>query len=79
LLAAKGGGDHVLLVEDDGVGFRLPETGGQAGEHIGLSIMRERARRLGAELRIESEPEEGTRVELHFSLEQRHPRPVATP
>ncbi len=79
LLAAKGGGDHVLLVEDDGVGFRLPETGGQAGEHIGLSIMRERARRLGAELRIESEPEEGTRVELQFSLEQRHPRPVGTP
>ena len=35
------------------------------------------ARRMGAELRIESEPEEGTRVELHFSLpDRRQLRPV---
>jgi two-component system nitrate/nitrite sensor histidine kinase NarX len=35
--------------------------------------MNERARRIGAELRIESEPEEGTRVELQFSLESKMP------
>ena len=73
LLTRAGGGDHVLLVEDDGIGFSLPETGGHDGEHIGLSIMRERARRIDADLRIESEPEEGTRVELQFSLERRLP------
>ena len=77
LLTAKIEGDQVLLIEDDGVGFQLPEPEGQTGEHIGLSIMRERARRMGAELRIESEPEEGTRVELHFSLpDRRQLRPV---
>ena len=77
LLTAKMEGDQVLLIEDDGVGFQLPEPEGQTGEHIGLSIMRERARRMGAELRIESEPEEGTRVELHFSLpDRRQPRLV---
>ena len=71
LLATKLDGGQALLVEDDGVGFRLPAAEGQEGEHIGLSIMRDRARRIGAELRIESEPEEGTRVELHFSLPER--------
>jgi two-component system nitrate/nitrite sensor histidine kinase NarX len=71
LLTRVGGGDHVLLVEDDGVGFHAPEGRGQEGEHIGVSIMRERARRIGAELRIESEAEEGTRVELHFSVDRR--------
>ena len=77
LLTAKMEGDQVLLIEDDGVGFQPPESEGQTGEHIGLSIMRERARRMGAELRIESEPEEGTRVELHFSLpDRRQPRLV---
>ena len=36
------------------------------GEHIGLSVMCERARWLGGTLDIESEPGEGTRVSLAF-------------
>jgi two-component system nitrate/nitrite sensor histidine kinase NarX len=40
---------------------------GSPGEHIGLSIMEERAHRLGGVLRIESEPGEGTRVELIYN------------
>ena len=39
---------------------------GPAGEHIGLSIMQDRARQLGGELRVESEPGEGTRIMLSF-------------
>jgi two-component system nitrate/nitrite sensor histidine kinase NarX len=70
------GGDYVLLVEDDGVGFAEGEPEGEGGDHLGLSIMRERARRIGAELRIESEPEEGTRVELQFSPERRAVSPA---
>ncbi|MBK1649316.1 histidine kinase [Rhabdochromatium marinum] len=56
----------VLLVEDDGVGFTQLQHHGPPGEHIGLSILEERARRIGAELTIETEPGEGTRVELCF-------------
>ncbi len=67
LLTRTARGDYLLLVEDDGVGFRTPEGGDPGGEHIGLSVMQERARRIGAEMRIESEPDEGTRVELEFS------------
>ena len=62
----------VMLVEDDGVGFDSVAKRGRPGEHIGLSIMEERARRLGGSLRIESEPGEGTRLELCY-------KPVGNP
>ena len=58
-----------VLVEDDGAGFSLPRGDGAPGEHIGLSVMRERARWLGGTLDIESEPGEGTRVALAFPAE----------
>jgi signal transduction histidine kinase len=58
------GGDAVRLqVIDDGVGFepsRVPNRGGR----FGLISMSERARALGGDLRIVSEPGMGTRVEL---------------
>jgi two-component system nitrate/nitrite sensor histidine kinase NarX len=66
LLRCRVPGQYTLLVEDDGRGFAGPQPEGQPGEHLGLVIMQERARRLGGELRVESEPGEGTRVELHF-------------
>ncbi len=67
LLTCNADGEYRLLVEDDGVGFDNVRPHGNPGEHIGLSIMEERARRVGAEIRIESEPGEGTRVELTYS------------
>ncbi|MGD9164381.1 MAG: histidine kinase [Chromatiales bacterium] len=64
LLRCRGPGTYLILVEDDGVGFEGLAPKGNPGEHIGLSIMEERARRINGELSIESEPGEGTRVEL---------------
>ena len=55
-----------VLVEDDGEGFSMPPCDRALGEHIGLSVMRERARWLGGTLDVESEPGEGTRVRLVF-------------
>jgi len=75
LLNCRPGGNYLLLVEDDGVGFDLPRRAGRPGEHIGLSIMEERARRLGGQLRIESEPGEGTRVELTLNHREAPSRP----
>ena len=66
LLSCRGGGIYSLLIEDDGIGFEDPAREGKPGEHVGLSIMEERARRLGGNLRIESEVGEGTRVELSY-------------
>jgi two-component system nitrate/nitrite sensor histidine kinase NarX len=64
LLRCRSPGTYLILVEDDGVGFEGAAPKGNPGEHIGLSIMEERARRIDGELSIESEPGEGTRVEL---------------
>jgi two-component system nitrate/nitrite sensor histidine kinase NarX len=74
LLTRESNGQHVLLIEDDGVGFSTPAAGSSPGEHIGLTIMEERARRIGAELRIESEAGEGTRVEVIFDGHRRGAR-----
>jgi len=71
MLRCNAEGQYRVLVEDDGVGMREPAFSGHPGEHIGLSIMQERARYLGGELRIESEEGEGTRVLLTF----RYPDP----
>lgn len=53
-----------LLIEDDGTGIEATINSAMPGEHVGLTIMRERAQRIGAELTIESDPGEGTRIEL---------------
>jgi len=59
-------GAYNILIEDDGIGFGA-QVNGAEGDHMGLSIMQERAARFGAELRVESEPGEGTRVVLVFN------------
>jgi len=57
-----------VLIEDDGIGILVPTTKGQPGEHVGLNIMQERARRINGTVNIESEPGEGTRIELDFPV-----------
>jgi len=52
-----------LRVTDDGRGF---DTRSTPPGHFGLSIMRERARAIGAQLRIESRPNAGTRIDVHW-------------
>ncbi len=60
-------GNHHILIENDGRGFEMPNDSEHPGKHVGLSIMQERANYLGGDLRIESEPDEGTRIELYFT------------
>lgn len=68
MLRSDRDGNCQVLVEDDGIGIGAPVMSGHPGEHIGLSIMRERASSVGGELRIESEPGEGTSIELTFQF-----------
>ncbi|WP_020573249.1 GAF domain-containing sensor histidine kinase [Actinopolymorpha alba] len=57
-----------LTVSDDGRGFdEAPAVEG--GHHLGLASMRERARRAGGRLRVESRPGVGTTVELEVPVE----------
>ena len=53
----------MLTVTDDGKGF-ADDPAAQGGHHLGLASMRERARRAGGRLRVESEPGSGTTVTL---------------
>ena len=66
LLSRDDDGNIRILIENDGKGFDQSKIQSSEGEHLGLTIMKERARHLGGELKIESEPDEGTRVELSF-------------
>lgn len=60
-------GDCSILIEDDGIGMEVPPESDRVSEdHLGLSIMDERAKRIGGTFRIESELGEGTRTILTF-------------
>jgi signal transduction histidine kinase len=63
-------GEVALSVADDGRGFAPGEVRRDEKTGWGLMIMRERAAAVGAELRIESRPGRGTRVEFVLSEDQ---------
>jgi signal transduction histidine kinase len=55
-------------VRDDGAGFTLGTQQGPVQGHFGLSVMRERAERLGGTVRVESAPGQGTTVHVRVAL-----------
>ena len=57
-----------LRIVDDGRGFDQGGAFTSSGGHFGLLGMRERAERLGGELRLASHPGEGTEVEVTAPL-----------
>jgi two-component system nitrate/nitrite sensor histidine kinase NarX len=64
-----------VSVEDDGSGScpTRRRAAHAPGEHYGLEIMRERARRIGAQLRIVSAPGKGTQVRLSIPQDPARP------
>ena len=68
-------GDRLGIgIEDDGCGFD-PERARPAG--LGLNSLKQRAREMGGEMRLESSPGKGTLIELRVPLKsvQRSPYP----
>ena len=57
-----------LRISDNGRGFEEPDVFSSLGGHFGLIGMRERAERLGGDLRLESRPGGGTEVEVTVPL-----------
>jgi two-component system nitrate/nitrite sensor histidine kinase NarX len=57
------GDDVTLEVVDDGLGFDVDSV---PADSLGLGIMRERAREIGAELNVDSEVGEGTKVHVQW-------------
>jgi len=62
-------------VRDDGCGF-TPSPDTPDGIHVGLRIMRERARRVGADVEVVSAPGAGTRIVMTLPLPERQPLPA---
>lgn len=62
------GGDFILTVEDNGVGFDPDALAAEqeSGKHLGLMAIRERAELLGGELSIESAPGRGTKLTVRI-------------
>lgn len=68
LMSSTAEGHCSVLVEDDGIGMAersKPNT--ETGEHIGLSIMHERAEKINGEIQFDSEGE-GTLVQISFDV-----------
>ena len=59
-------GHYTVLIEDDGVGITERQKHNTAGEHVGLSVMQDRANRIGGTLSIEGDSGEGVQVRLEF-------------
>jgi len=57
-----------ISVEDNGDGFDLRAAQGPAQQHLGLSIMKERAAHFGGTVRISTAPGRGTRIEIDIPL-----------
>jgi len=64
---------YMVMIEDDGIGIQNKVLDGGPGEHLGLNILHERAARIGGDLKIESEPGEGTTVTLRFPIPEVSP------
>ena len=62
----------IASVLDRGDGFDPDEVQPQMGRHVGLGLLRERARLAGGSLEVSSSPETGTRLQLRLP---KPPRP----
>jgi signal transduction histidine kinase len=70
----------VLQITDNGSGFDQEKSAGPGEGHFGLLGISERAKRLGAELSVSSEPGQGTTVRIQVPIDQNSPAPdFATP
>jgi two-component system, NarL family, nitrate/nitrite sensor histidine kinase NarX len=58
---------YVFRVGDDGRGF---DPDARVDGHVGLAIMRERARRIGGQIIVDSRPGAGSRITLHLPVLQ---------
>jgi two-component system nitrate/nitrite sensor histidine kinase NarX len=58
----------VVRVTDDGVGFDPAAINDSSGLHVGTSLIRERAAKLGGRLTIDSQPGRGTTVSVSVPL-----------
>ncbi|MGC8717297.1 MAG: GAF domain-containing protein [bacterium] len=57
-----------LIISDDGKGFDMEQYEKKKSEGFGIKIMEERAELFGGQFRIESSPNNGTRIDVNIPL-----------
>lgn len=62
------GGRLLFSVSDDGSGFDVGNRPGMAQGHFGLQGIRERIRKFGGEMELESSPGKGSRVRISLQM-----------
>ena len=67
------------VVRDEGPGFELADVKPQGGRHVGLGLLRERARLSGGTLEVASEVGIGTTLTLELPRSNRLPQARETP
>ncbi|HBB66559.1 MAG: hypothetical protein A2X28_07900 [Elusimicrobia bacterium GWA2_56_46] len=65
---SRRGGEFLLNVSDNGIGFRPGEKRSSGGKGIGLGNMRERAELLGGSFELQSKPGAGTVIRVRIPL-----------
>lgn len=73
VIIACADGTLTLQVLDDGVGFQPDNAPNSDNGHFGLSGMRDRVKRLGSSLSIQSTPGKGTQIEARIPLPPHQP------
>jgi signal transduction histidine kinase len=66
VVAGREAGGVTVAIADDGCGF-TPQSAESRPGHFGIVGMRERARRIGATVGIESQPGRGTRIRVTWA------------
>lgn len=66
LMRGDGEGHYTVLIEDDGIGMTDLQKQNPAGEHVGISVMQDRANQIGGILTVDGEPGEGVQVRFEF-------------
>jgi PAS domain S-box-containing protein len=64
-----------MTIQDNGTGIKSWQDANRPGSH-GLTIMRERAEAFGGNLKVDSVPGQGTRVEVRIPVENSNPPPA---
>ena len=70
-IAINNNDDFTLTISDNGLGFDDDTLDRLSPDHVGLGIMHERARRISAELQVQSQPQSGTQVKLTLPQNKR--------
>jgi chemotaxis family two-component system sensor kinase Cph1 len=57
-----------MMIRDNGCGFSTSNKDIDARKHLGLQSMRERASIMGAQLKVESTPDQGTCITVSVTI-----------